>query len=170
MRKLLLVAIAALLPFGTTSATEDAEGCTPSGTWVGTREGVPVMTITYGRDSAYTGTVVIDLPSFDATFGGLFPGVKPSSAARGVWRKTGGNGWDYVALIIGAAPDGSTAYVARIAGPVVGSNHCTSLLIKTTLEVFDATGKTLFTMPLDDHGAYPMGLAPPRRFPGLGAR
>src|SRR5512137_345297 len=162
MRRLVCIAIVALLPFTTAVGkdTGDEQGCTPKGTWVGTLEGIPVMTITYGHESAQTGTLIIDLPSFDPTFGGQFAGVKGSSAARGIWKKTGGNTWFYTALIIGAVPNGPTIYVAKISGPVEAMDHCTSITISTMLEVFHPNGDPWFSMPLNDHGGHPMVAAP----------
>jgi hypothetical protein len=158
MRTLVCTAIVALFPFTTAIADDKAgeQGCTPKGTWVGTFEGVPVMTITYGHESAQTGTLIIDLPSFDPTFGGQMAGVKSSSAARGIWKKTGGNTWFYTALIIGAAPNGATVYVAKISGPVEATNRCTSITISTMLDVFHPNGDPWFSMPLADHGGHPM--------------
>jgi hypothetical protein len=159
MRKLICIATLVLIPFTVAFAADGEQGCSPSGTWVGTLEGTPVMTITYGHESAQAGTLIIDLPSFDPTFGGMFSGVRGSSAARGIWKKTGGNTWFYMALIIGAVPNGPTVYVAKISGPVTASQNCGSILIKTTLEVFHPSGEPWFSMPLEDHGGYPMVIA-----------
>ncbi len=160
MKKLTLVAIAILLPFATARAADPGteQGCTPSGTWVGTFEGTPVMTITYGHESAQSGTLVIDLPSFDPALGHplQLAGVKASSAARGIWRKTGGNTWYFKALIIGSVPGGGPVYWATIYGPVVARNKCTSISIQTWMDVKFANGETSVGNYLGEHGGFPM--------------
>ncbi len=165
MKQLTLVAIAILLPFATARPVDPGteQGCTPSGTWVGTLEGTPIMTITYGHESAQSGTLVIDLPSFDPALGNpqQFVGVKASSGARGMWRKTGGNTWYFKALIIGSLPGVGPVYWATIYGPVVAKNKCTSIAIQTWMDVKFANGQTLVGIDLGEHGGFPMTVQVP---------
>ncbi|NIO43422.1 MAG: hypothetical protein GTO41_26670, partial [Burkholderiales bacterium] len=89
---------------GVASADGLQKGCSIHGTWYGVNnfddKELTGWAVTASGESERHGINVLEYPTFDATFGGLFATAHDGSANRGVWERTGGNTFTYSFMTI----------------------------------------------------------------------
>lgn len=107
-------------------------GCHYIGSWFGysADEDVSWISQAVGPNSA-GGTLVLDLPGFDMTFGGLFD-VVDASKLRGAWERTGGNTFRYGVISFATNLDGDAVYAARLTGDLEVIGECDVLHVANT--------------------------------------
>ncbi len=178
-RSFLLPILAAILGVATQFACEastteanttavqalDKRGCSLIGSWYGyngLEPTVPTWMTTVSGQSESSGAIVLELFSFDGTFGGAFPVVK-NTLLRGIWERLDGNSFRITVLGAGVGADGNTITLGRFDAVDVLSDDCNTITVtKSVLNVFypanvdPFTGTPLFPVPLPDHMGYRM--------------
>lgn len=148
---------------GAVLADSAGKGCSIQGTWFGVNDvGDTRFTgwmITVTGKSANEGENNIEYPNFDATLGGNFPNAVSLSSSRGVWKRTGGNTFDY--KFTGYAIDEfrMPVYIATVSGVAKTIEDCSYEYITATIDVFLPTmdpfhDDPLFSIPMDPLYAY----------------
>jgi hypothetical protein len=152
-----LVAVCLSVP-AVAVAAEGGKGCSLIGTWFGFDPATQVLTgwmINVHGKSNNQGTNDLEYPTFDPTLNGAFPAVRLSSL-RGVWKRTGGNTFDY--SFMGIAVDGADlpVWIGRVSGSIELSSDCNSEKITAGLDIYlpDASpfdDEPYLTLPLPTH-------------------
>jgi hypothetical protein len=160
---------------GAATAGNGDKGCSILGTWYGVNnleDKIPSgwVATALGKSENH-GVNVLEFPTYDATFGGIYP-VLYHSANRGVWRRTGGNTFEYsfMSLLAGDIPgttEREALYYLRVSGDIVITNDCMSEEITAVMDFFpvrtingDYTNLSPFkdapawSMVLDTHYSY----------------
>lgn len=129
-----------------TALAADGKGCSLQGTWYGVNNLDELLpsgwVVTATGQSASEGINVLEFPTFDITFNGAFEAVD-ASVDRGVWKRTGGNTFQYSFSSIAVDADRNIVYSARVSGDILVSDDCMSEEITTWVEVFLA-GQSMF--------------------------
>lgn len=107
-------------------------GCQYIGSWFGydAEENVSWVSQAVGPNSA-GGTLLLELPGFDMTFGGLFE-VIDASDLKGAWERTGGNTFRYAVMSFATNLDGDAVYAARLTGDLEVTGECDVLHVANT--------------------------------------
>jgi len=106
--------------------------CQYIGSWLGydADENVAWISQAVGPNMA-GGTLVLELPGFDFTFGGLFDVINASDL-KGAWERTGGNTFRYATISFATNSDGDAVYAARLAGDLEVVGECDVLHVTNT--------------------------------------
>lgn len=164
------VALGLALP-GLALAKDDQKGCSIIGTWFGVTDlddKIPSgWVVTAIGKSENHGTNVLEFPTYDSTFGGIYP-VLHHSASRGIWRRTGGNTFEYsfMSLLVGDIPattEREALYYLRVSGESTLSDDCMSEVITAVMDFFPvktALGEYTNLSPFVDAPAWSMVLEP----------
>ena len=154
---------------GAAFAAGGGKGCNLQGTWFGVIDLEDKMTsgwvVTATGQSANSGVNVFEFPTYDSTFGGLYP-VLHHSANRGVWERISGNSFRYTFMsILAGESDGVRfpLYYLRVSGTTTLSDDCMSEEITSVMEFFPADtspfeGEPLWSMTLPVHYGYRLTL------------
>lgn len=159
----LVLALGLAIP-GAASADDFNKGCAIQGTWYGVnnfddKELTGWVATAIGK-SAHQGTNALEYPTFDVTFGGLFPTAHDASANRGVWKRTSGHTFAYSFMSVVVDVNNNHLYSVRTSGDVVVGNNCMTETITSTFDFFYPDDNPFeddpfysFT-PLDPHYGY----------------
>lgn len=139
----LLVGLVIVFGLAIPSAASDdgsKKGCSIQGTWYGVnnlddKELTGWATTVSGKSEQH-GTNVLEYPTFDVTFGGLFPTADDASANRGVWIRTGGNTFTYSFMTVIVDVNNNHVGSVRTSGDVVVGNNCMTETITATFDFF----------------------------------
>ena len=141
------------------------KGCSIQGTWFGVVGPLPSgdfstqltgWLLTVAGKSNNEGTNNLEFPNFDATLDGMVPNAVGISNLRGVWKRTGGNTFDYMFMGYAVDADNSPLYIAKISGHVTLFNDCQNEHITAHMELYlpDVSpfdGNWFYEDDLDDH-------------------
>ena len=130
MKKLIpLLAALLVLPVAATG-----QECGYIGTWLGYNSSGEVAwtSQSHGMSSSH-GTVMLEVPGFDMTFGGLFDVASYTDNLKGTWERTGGHSYSVVGSGIAADADGTAIYVLRLACEASLAEDCNVLEVQTCL-------------------------------------
>jgi hypothetical protein len=107
-------------------------GCQYIGSWFGydADENVSWISQAVGPNNS-SGTLLLELPGFDMTFGGLFEAADASDL-KGVWERTGGNTFRYATMSFATNLDGAAVYAARLTGDLEVIGECDVLHVTNT--------------------------------------
>lgn len=125
--------------------SEPKKGCSLQGSWMGSN--IKLLT-TYNGLSASSGTIIEELPGFDATFGGRFPAAVTLTSLRGVWERTGGNTFVYTQVGYALDAAGNIVWIGKNSGNKTLTEDCNLMTIKSTLEVFSPDDNPFEDAPL----------------------
>lgn len=144
---------------GAAFAGGNGNGCSIQGTWFGVQDledKVPSgWVVTAVGQSQNHGFNVLEFPTYDSSFGGIFP-VLHHSANRGVWERINGNTFRYSFMsILAGEVDGVRfpLYYVRVSGTATLSNDCMSEEITSVMEFFPGA-----TSPFEDEPLWSMTL------------
>jgi hypothetical protein len=122
---------------------EPKDGCKLLGSWYGyDTDTLNVWWLsTASGQSSSQGTVILEVPGFDATLPvddiPTFPDVVGMTALRGVWKRTSGNTFEYTVLGIAVDAAGQSHYVGKLTGTETLSEDCgTMFLQETYLQIY----------------------------------
>ena len=88
--------------------------------------------------NASAGTMLLEPPGFDITFGGLYDVVDSTGNLKGAWERTGGNTFSYAAMALATDVDGQAVWAARLTGSVTVTGDCDVLEVTDTwLSVYE---------------------------------
>lgn len=125
---LLLVSILAL----PVTAFGDNDDCSYIGSWFGyNSDGEIAWTSQAVGHSKSSGTMLLELPGFDITFGGMDV-VNATGNLKGVWERTGGNTFSYAGYSIGTDGEGGAVWAVRLTGDVAVVYDCDVLEVSNT--------------------------------------
>lgn len=121
-------------------AENAGQGCTLQGTWFGVVSPddttLTGWMVTAAGKSANEGTNNLEYPTFDPTFGGMFPTAARLSTLRGAWERTGGNTFAYTMFGIAVDEFDVPVWIGKLSGNIIISSDCRSEQITAALEVF----------------------------------
>ncbi len=150
---------------GAAIAGGGGKNCSIQGTWFGVNNFDDLMpsgwVVTATGRSNDHGVNVLEFPTYDLTFGGLFSQAVEGSANRGVWRRTGGRTFDYsfTTMVVDANRD--IVYMTRVKGTSTLGADCMSETITAYMEVFlagdsifDENAIPILAFPLPTHYGY----------------
>lgn len=124
-----LLALGLLLPL---CAFAD-EDCSYIGSWFGyDSAGEVAWTSQAVGQSRSGGTMLLELPGFDVTFGGMFDVAKYTGNLKGEWKRTGGNTFKYAGISFATGADGKALWVIRLTGDVAVVGDCDKLEVSNT--------------------------------------
>ena len=83
--------------------------------------------------NASGGTMLLELPGFDITFGGVFDVVNVTGNLKGVWERTGGNTFSYAGMSFATNAEGEAVWAIRLTGDVTVTGDCDVLEVESTL-------------------------------------
>ena len=128
-KSVILLAFMLLLPV---LAVADDE-CQYIGSWFGYGSDQKISwTSQANGKSASHGTMLLELPGFDVTFGGAFDVANYTSNIKGTWKRTGGNTFSYAGVSFATNPDGDAVWVIRLTGDVTVMGDCDVLYVENT--------------------------------------
>jgi len=129
-------------------------GCKVIGSWVGyDANGLVWWTSTLDGQSASQGTINLETPGAVA----FFPGATAVTELKGVWKRTGGNTYDWTALGFAYDAVGTTLTLGKLSGKDTISKDCNTIHItNVVMEVFEPTADVnadtpIATVPFPDH-------------------
>lgn len=130
----ILLAVAVSFPAGVLAG----EDCSYVGSWFGYDSGGEIawtsQAVGHNKSS---GTMLLELPGFDVTFGGSFDVANFTGNLKGVWRRTGGNTFSYGGFSFATDTDGQAIWVIRLTGDVVVVGDCDVLeVLNTWLSIY----------------------------------
>ena len=116
-----------------------AKDCSPLGTWFGVDPDTHVLTgwmDSMTGQSSNEGTISFDARTFDPTLFGYFPTAVPGGGDKGVWKRTGGNTFEY--SFMGIAVDSSNAivYIGKTYGTITMLADCKTAHITAVMAVY----------------------------------
>jgi len=131
MKQLLL---AILLAFPAIAFSDkNGDSCQYIGSWLGyDSSGEIAWTSQANGMSSSKGTILLELPGFDITFGGLFDVINQTSNLKGAWKRTGGNTFIYAGVGFAYNSDGETVWAARLTGEATVVGECDVLALENT--------------------------------------
>ena len=162
--KLALVALllACLSVPGMATAGGAGKDCSPLGTWFGVDPDTHVLTgwmSSSTGQSSNEGTISFDSRTFDPTLFGTFPTAVPGGSDKGVWKRTGGNIFNY--SFMGIAVDSSNAivWIGKTSGTITMLADCKTEKITAVMAVYLPTdnpfeGEPYFELDLGEVYAY----------------
>ncbi|MDH3336315.1 MAG: hypothetical protein OEM85_03595 [Gammaproteobacteria bacterium] len=125
---------------GAASADGFKNGCSIQGTWYGVNnfddKELTGWVVSVSGKSEKNGTNALEYPTFDSTFGGLFPTAHDGSVNRGVWKRTGGNTFTYSFMTVVVDVNNNHLYSMRTSGDVVIGDNCMTETITATFDFF----------------------------------
>lgn len=128
-RLVLLLATLLLLPLSATAKHQ----CQYIGSWFGYNSVEEISwTSQANGKSASNGTMLLELPGFDVTFGGNFDVANSTGNIKGVWERIGDNTFSYAGMSIATDMDGKALYVLRVEGDVTVMGDCDVLYVDNT--------------------------------------
>jgi len=149
--------------------TADAgNDCEYIGSWFGYDAGETIawMAQSSGKSSS-SGTMLLELPGFDMTFGGFFPDAnKSTTTLKGTWQRTGGRTFSYATMGFATNDVGIPIWAGRLTGDLTISEDCNMLVVDNTwLSVYIVDMETdpvpiwhktpeLGPMPFEPHAGY----------------
>ncbi|MEJ2383713.1 MAG: hypothetical protein P8Y54_04865 [Xanthomonadales bacterium] len=109
------------------------DNCQYIGSWFGydANDNVSWTSQAVGSNSA-AGTMLLELPGFDVTFGGLFDVVNVTGNLKGAWARTGGNTFSYAAMGFATDVEGDAVWAVRLTGDVTVTGDCDVLEVENT--------------------------------------
>ena len=107
--------------------------CQYIGSWFGydASENVSWTSQAVGPNSS-AGTMLLELPGFDITFGGLFDVVNVTGNLKGVWERTGGNTFIYAGMSFATDAQGEAVWAIRLTGDMAVTGDCDVLEVEST--------------------------------------
>ena len=151
---------------GAAIAGDNGKGCRMQGTWFGVTDLVDKMpsgwVVTATGQSADHGVNVLEYPTYDSTFGGLY-GVLYHSANRGVWERISGHAFKYsfMSILVGEDLGGNRIplYYLRVSGIATQSDDCMAEEITAVMDFFAGDSspfedEPLWSIPLPTHYGY----------------
>lgn len=149
---------------GAASADGFKKGCSIQGTWFGVNnfedKQLTGWSVTASGKSQRHGINVLEYPTFDATFSGMFPTAHDASANRGVWKRTGKNTFTYSFMTVVVDVNNYHLYTMRTTGEAVLGDKCMTETITATFDFFYPDdnpfedGPFYSVTPLDPHLGY----------------
>ena len=157
---------------GVTLAGDGGKGCSIQGTWFGVMDppnrdmALTGWLLTVAGKSNNEGTNNLEYPNFDPTLAALgLHKTEPYSLAvgitnlRGVWKRTGGNTFDYTFTGFALDEANMPVYIAKVSGHVRLFGGCQYELITAFLEVYawgdnPFLGTPILETPLLNHYGY----------------
>jgi len=129
--KHLLLLLTAVLAFPLNAFGNN--GCQYIGSWFGYNadENVAWTSQAVGPNSS-SGTMLLELPGFDITFGGLFDVANVTGNLKGAWERTGGNTFSYASMGFATNADGDAVWAVRLTGDVSVTGNCDVLEVENT--------------------------------------
>lgn len=129
--KHLVLLLTAVLAFPLNALAKDS--CQYIGSWFGydADENVSWTSQAVGPNAS-GGTMLLELPGFDITFGGLFDVTNIAGNLKGAWKRTGGNTFNYAGMSFATNADGDAVYAVRLTGEVRVIGHCDVLSVDNT--------------------------------------
>ena len=108
-------------------------GCQYIGSWFGydSDENVGWTSQAVGPNAS-GGTMLLELPGFDITFGGLFDVVGYTGNLKGAWERTGGNTFVYAAMSFATDAAGDAVYAVRLTGDLEVIGECDVIRVLNT--------------------------------------
>lgn len=139
--------VVAGLALSGTALAGDGKGCSLQGTWYGVNNLDDLLlsgwVTTVTGQSANEGVNVLEIPTFDMTFNGVFSQAVDGTVDRGVWRRTGGNTFEYSFSSFAVDVNRELVFSARVSGNITLGEDCMSEEITTWIEIFLA-GQSMF--------------------------
>jgi len=125
----LLLAAVLVWPVTTFGADDD---CSYIGSWFGYNadDEIAWTSQANGHNNS-SGTMLLELPGFDITFGGMDV-VNATGNLKGVWERTGGNTFSYAGYAIGTNGEGDAVWAVKLTGDVAVVNECDVLEVSNT--------------------------------------
>lgn len=166
MKRLVALAMLALgtLLSATSAVAED--GCSPIGSWYGyyapPNDVAPAWMSTIDGMSNNSGTMILELVTFDSTLGGWFPTAVAGGMIRGEWKRTSGNTFAVSAIGIGRDAQGNALYIGKMYGTDTLLAGCNVVQVDVTLEILDPVTFVSMTgpMPQATHYGYRIAVEP----------
>ncbi len=140
--KALIVSLAALLTLPVTAMGEE---CEYIGSWLGYDASGQVAWTSqaHGKNSSH-GTVLLELPGFDWTFGEQIEVANYTGNLKGVWVRTGGKTYSIDGNGIATDATGAAVYVIRLSCDISLADDC------DVLNVTDCQAMVYFLDPVND--------------------
>lgn len=130
MKRLLFIFV---FVFAVPTTAFGGDECSYIGSWLGyNSDGEIAWTSQAVGHSKSSGTMLLELPGFDITFGGVFDVVNATGNLKGVWERTGGNTFSYAGNGIATNSEGGAVYVTRLTGDVAVVSDCDVLEVSNT--------------------------------------
>ncbi len=123
--KVLTLLLAALLTFPVAAAGEE---CGYIGSWLGYDSNGELYwtSQSHGMNSSH-GTLLLEVPGFDYSFGGWFDVANYTAILKGSWVRTGGHTYSSVGHGIATNATGAAVYAMRLACDVSLAEDCNVL-------------------------------------------
>ena len=166
MKRHFLFLVLPLIAFWAASVAVAAaaeKGCSLQGSWINIDEqGMPGWVFTASGQSESFGSNTLEYPfefpalptSLDPTddppFSPIFPNAVGMTQMRGIWKRTGGNTFDYTMIGYGYDEYGLPIYVNKMSGTLILGEDCNEADVSVTLKIFtcDYTQEPICTNPL----------------------
>jgi len=82
--------------------------------------------------NASRGTMLLETPGFDITFGGMFDVVNVTGNLKGAWERTGGNTFSYASMGFATDAQGDAIWAVRLTGDLMVVGDCDELEVINT--------------------------------------
>jgi hypothetical protein len=135
--KALLLILVMLMAWPTVYANDNDSGsgmsCSYIGSWFGynASEDIAWTSQAVGPNRS-GGTMLLELPGFDVTFGGVHDIANYTGNLKGVWKKTGRSTFSYAGYSFATNADGEAVWVIRLTGDVAVVGDCDVLEVSNT--------------------------------------
>lgn len=129
--KHLIFLLTAAIAFPLSASANDS--CQYIGSWFGydADENVSWTSQAVGPNSS-AGTMLLELPGLDITFGGAFDVVNVTGNLKGAWERTGGNTFDYAGMGFATNAQGEAVWAVRLTGDLTVTGDCDVLEVENT--------------------------------------